>query len=220
MMLAATRDDTDMRARRCIVSGEVLPEGELIRFVADPENHIVPDVAAKLPGRGLWVRAERETIAKAVSKKLFARAARARVEATDDLARRTEELLVAHMLNTLGLARRAGQLLLGFEKIERALRSANPPAVIVEAVEAASDGRRKLHAAALAGGARPFVLGSLTGGELRLALGLPNVVHAALEAGRLAERLVFDAGRLKGFRPLKSLDWNGLSGRKGTSTGA
>lgn len=208
-----------MRERRCIVTGEVLPEAQLIRFVADPDARIVPDIAAKLPGRGFWVRAKRETIAKAVSKNLFARAAEASVKADTDLPQRTEKLLMAAMLNTLGLARRAGELVLGFEKVDAALRGGEPPALIVEAADASEDGQRKLQAAAHAKGRTPFVIGCFTSAELGLALGLENVVHASLKVGRFAERLVFDAGRLEGFRPIKPLAWNGFSGRESKDAG-
>ena len=196
-----------------------MPETQLIRFVAGPDAHIVPDIAAKLPGRGLWVRADSETITKAVAKNLFSRAAQVKVDADIDLAARTEKLLAASMLNTLGLARRAGELVLGFEKTEAALRGANPPTVLIEAADAAADGQRKLQAAAYAKGAAPFVIGCFTSAELGLALGLENVIHASLKAGRFAERLVFDAGRLQGFRPLKPLAWNGFSGREQGSAG-
>jgi predicted RNA-binding protein YlxR (DUF448 family) len=207
-----------LRERRCIVTGEVLPESKLVRFVVGPESKIVTDIAAKLPGRGLWVRADSETITKAVARNMFSRAAQAQVKADIDLSERTERLLAAHMLNTLGLARRAGELIQGFEKIETALRGANPPAIIIEASDASSDGRRKIEAAAYAKGLTPFVIGCFSSDELGLALGLENVIHAGVKAGRFAERLIFDAGRLKGFRSLKP--WaNGQSGREQTSAG-
>lgn len=211
--LVTTEGSAGLRERRCIVTSEVLPETRLIRFVLGPDARIVPDIAAKLPGRGLWVRADSETITRAVAKNLFSRAAQAKVTADIDLAQRTEKLLAGHILNTLGLARRAGELIQGFEKIETALRGATPPAVIVEATDASADGRRKIEAAATAKRLTPFVIGCFTSAELGLALGLENVIHASVKPGRFAERLVFDAGRLQGFRPLKPWASNGLSGR-------
>jgi predicted RNA-binding protein YlxR (DUF448 family) len=200
------------RDRRCIVTGEILPEARLLRFVRAPDGDIVPDVEAKLPGRGLWVRAERAAIVQALAKRLFAKAAKAEVRPTADLAERAEARLVERMLAHLGLARRAGELILGFDSVEKALRSANPPPTIVEATEAAPDGRRKMQAAAMATGIVPFVINVLTNAELSLALGRANVVHAALKPGRIAERLIFEAGRLNGFRPLKPWIWEGFSG--------
>src|SRR5271154_6053491 len=96
-------ETTDARERRCIVTGEIKPEHSLIRFVADPDGKIVPDVAARLPGRGAWVTASRAAIREAVQKKLFARALKAPVTAGDDLATRTEKSLVARILGDLGL---------------------------------------------------------------------------------------------------------------------
>jgi predicted RNA-binding protein YlxR (DUF448 family) len=201
-----------IRNRRCIVTGEVLPEARLVRFVVGPDGGIVPDTEAKLPGRGLWVRAERKTVDQAVAKQLFARAAQQAVKADAKLSALTETRLVERMLAHLGLARRAGELILGFDQVERALRGKSPPPVVVEAAEAAEDGRRKLQAAARAQGIFPFVVGALTSAELSLALARANVVHAALKSGRIAERLVFDAGRLDGFRPPRSWVWAGFSG--------
>jgi hypothetical protein len=196
-------DDDTLRERRCIVTGEALPESQLIRFVADPEGRIVPDVAAVLPGRGIWVSASREMLERAIAKKLFARAAKAQVTATADLADRTEAQLVARICGDLGMARRSGAIMLGFDNVARALGGNPPPAVLVEAADGAADGRRKLAGTAAARGLKPVLVDVLTNAELSLALGRENVIHAALKPGRLAERLVFQAGRLEGFRSVK-----------------
>jgi predicted RNA-binding protein YlxR (DUF448 family)/ribosomal protein L30E len=207
------------RTRRCIVSGESLPEGRLVRFAVGPEGLVVPDVEAKLPGRGMWVRAERKAVEQAAAKGLFSRAAGETVKADTGLASRTEARLVERMLNHIGLARRAGDLILGFDQVERALRGPKGPAVIVGAADAAEDGQRKLQAAARSAGIVPFLIGALTSAELSLALGRSNVVHAALKSGRIAERLVFDAGRLNGFRPLRPWVWAGFSEGEAGKTG-
>jgi len=188
------------KERRCIVSGEVTPAHHLIRFVADPDGKIVPDVAAKLPGRGAWVTASRAAIAEAVQKKLFARALKAPVTADSDLAARTEKSLVARILGDLGLARRAGQLVLGFDNVLRMLDSPRPPALLIEAKDGANDGKRKLYNAAHARDLKPVVIESLTSAELGLALGRENVIHAAVHPGGLAERLMLDSQRLEALR--------------------
>jgi predicted RNA-binding protein YlxR (DUF448 family)/ribosomal protein L30E len=189
-----------MRERRDIVSGEVMPDNRLIRFVADPDGHVVPDAAAKLPGRGLWVEASRAAVNKAVEKKLFSRAAKAQVTADADLSARAEKALVARMLGDLGIARRSGSLVLGFDNVLRALQGPKPPKVLIEAFDGAADGKRKLYAAAHRMELNCVVLESLTSAELGLALGRENVIHAAVQPGGLAERLTFDAERLSGFR--------------------
>jgi predicted RNA-binding protein YlxR (DUF448 family) len=215
----ADRDEAanaPFRQRRCIVSGAVLPDALLIRFVAGPDGQVVPDLAARLPGRGLWVRSTREAVATAVAKKLFARAARAPVLAHADLVARVETLLVERLAGQLGLAYRAGLVLIGFDMIERAMRGKTPPPFVIEAREAGADGRRKLQAAAVSRGIVPFTCAPLSGAELSLAFGRENVVHAALKSGpdggRIAERLIGDLQRLGGFRPLDPWVWNGFRG--------
>lgn len=193
-------DEHDMRERRDIVSGEALPESRLIRFVAAPDGTVVPDVAAKLPGRGLWVEARRAAILTAVERKLFARAAKANVTATPDLADRTEKAMLARLLGDLGLARRSGALTLGFDNVLRALESPRPPRLLIEAFDGSADGKRKLFAAAHRLGLNCAVLEVLTSAELGLALGRENVIHAAVQPGGLEQRLTLDAERLKGLR--------------------
>jgi predicted RNA-binding protein YlxR (DUF448 family) len=201
----ADPDDTDsIRERRCIVTGEVLGEDRLIRFVADPEGRVVPDIAARLPGRGLWVSARRDVLDVAIAKNHFSRAARAALVPPADLSDRVESQLVRRLADDLGMARRAGLLVQGFDNVSRAIDSKKPPVLLVEAADGSEDGRRKLAGMAAARGLHPAVVDCLTSAELSLALGRENVVHAALNPGRLSERVRFEAGRLRGFRPAAS----------------
>ena len=185
----------DETSRRCLVTGEVLPKSALLRFVVDPTGQIVPDVAGKLPGRGLWLTAQRDIVVKAVAKRLFARAARAPVIVDEGLADRIEPLLAARCCDLLGLARRAGQAVAGFVKV-RELIASGEAALLVEAADGGADSRGRLER--LAPGTA--VVDRLTCAELSAALGREHVVHAALTRGRLAAALIDEAGRLAGFR--------------------
>ncbi len=179
--------------RRCIVTREILQKALLIRFVIAPSGEVIPDVQGKLPGRGLWVKAERAALASAVAKNQFAKAARRSVEAAPDLVDRTAILLRQRCLDLIGLARRAGQVMCGFEKVRGALREGGV-GVLVAAADAAEDGRGRLRAMS---GDVPIVA-LFTVAELSAALGRENVVHAAVAPGRLAERLMADSARLTG----------------------
>ena len=198
------------RERRDLVSGEVMPEERLVRFVAGPEGVVVPDVARKLPGRGLWVAATREAVETAAKKGGFSRSAKAKLAAPADLADQVEKLLKTRLLAGLGLARRAGDLILGFEKAESAIEGGKA-AWMVEASDGAQAGRRKLlqsaRRAAESGRPSPRLFGGFSSEELGLALGLGNVIHVAFLAGRGAERWTVDVERLSGFRPLTPLSW-------------
>jgi predicted RNA-binding protein YlxR (DUF448 family) len=194
------------RERRDIVSGEVRDEAALIRFVAGPGGVVVPDLARKLPGRGLWVAADRASVEAAAKKNLFARAAKAKLSAPGDLATQVEMLLRRRLLAGLGLARKAGELTSGFEKVSQAIAS-QKVAWLIEASDGAYDGRRKLWAAARKQPRVPGLFGAFTAAELGLALGAENVIHTAFLAGRAADRWAQDVLRLSGFCPLLPESW-------------
>ena len=195
------KDDKAARERRCIATGEILRDEARVRFVADPDGNVVPDVAGTLPGRGMWVKADRDCVAKAVAKSLFARAAKAPVKAAADLPDRVEAAIVRRMVGDLGLARKSGMLVFGFDNVVRALGDRVAPGVLIEASDGSSDGRRKVRNAATNQNLSPRWVDCLTRAELALALGRENVIHAAVKPGRLAERIILEAARLEGFRP-------------------
>ena len=194
------------RERRDIVSGEVMDEARLIRFVAGPDGSVVPDLARKLPGRGLWVAADRVSVATAAKKGLFARAAKAQIKAPADLADQVEGLLRSRLLSALGLAKRAGDLTSGFEKVSSTISSGRA-AWLIEASDGAADGRGKLLRLARHQSPPPGVFGLFAAAELGLALGGENVIHTAFLAGRAAGRWSQDVRRLAGFSPLLPEDW-------------
>jgi uncharacterized protein len=196
----------DPRARKSIVTGEVLPEARLVRFVAGPEGVVFPDVARKLPGRGLWVEADRALVEQAARKGAFSRAAKAKLKAPDDLADQVEGMLKRRLLAGLGIARRSGDLISGFDRVSEALAKRNV-AWMIEAAEGSADGRRKLLSLARRQTSPPGLVGVFSGGELDLALGLENVIHLVFLAGRGAERWTNDVERLSGFRPLLPESW-------------
>jgi predicted RNA-binding protein YlxR (DUF448 family) len=182
--------------RRCIVTGEIRERSSLLRFVVGPGGVLAPDVEARLPGRGLWLTPRRDIVERAVSKRLFARAARQSVSVPEDLAERVEALLARRCGDAIGFARRAGAAVAGFDRVVDTVRRGRA-ALLLFARDGAEGGRRKL-----AGLGRDLPAASvLTAAELGAAFGRERIVHAALGAGPLCERLGWDLKRLAGFRP-------------------
>ena len=181
--------------RRCIATGESRDRSQLLRFVFGPDGALVPDVAARLPGRGLWLTPRRDIVEQALAKRLFARAARRPVEAPPGLADRVEALLARRCCDALGLARRAGLAVAGFDRASEAVRRGRA-ALLLFAVDGAESGRRKLGATA---GDLPSA-SVLTAAELGGAFGHERIVHAAVGGGTLCDRLRLDLARLAGFR--------------------
>lgn len=169
----------------------------MIRFVVGPEGDVVPDLARRLPGRGMWVRAERAALERAVGKNLFAKAARAAVKVPADLADRVEKLLLDRALADLGRARRAGRAVAGFVKVEQMLGRGRAGLLIV-ADEAAGDGLAKLRATGLPierlGDAA--ALGAIFGRE--------QAVYVAIArddaGGEFIQRIAVGAARWRGYR--------------------
>ena len=208
------RDATIDRERRDLVSHEVMDESRLIRFVAGPDSQVVPDLGRKLPGRGLWVEASRASVEAAVKKNGFTRAAKTKLTAPADLADVVERLLARRCLDQLGLARREGVLISGFEKTAASLR-AGKAAWVLEAADGSADGRGKI--LALARHQTAKVCGAFTVDDLSLALGLENAIHAVLLAGGRADRWTIEVERLAGFRPLRPPHWDVSSVEDGSA---
>lgn len=195
--------------RRCIATATVRPKAELLRFVVSPSGEVVPDIEHRLPGRGIWLSARRDVVNTAVTKRLFAKAARRAVVVPEDLADRVEALLLRRCLDSLGLARRAGHAVCGFEKVKAELKAGRAMA-LVEARDAAEDGKGKLRALIRGlrsqkgenpGDAGGFPVVELFDAvELGAPFGRDQAVHVALAPGGLARRLVEEAGLLAGFR--------------------
>ncbi len=180
--------------RRCIATGEVLPKAALIRFVVAPDGGIVPDVAAKLPGRGIWVRADRSALETAVARNLFSRAARTQVTVPEDLLAMIEAQLAHRVIGLVSLARKGGQAIAGYEKVKDWLAK-GVARVLIQASDGSERGKSRLSTPH--GGT---FIGWLTADELGRAFGKQTVIHAALGAGGLPQRVVEEAARLKALR--------------------
>ncbi len=181
--------------RRCLVTRSSADRDQLIRFVRDPNGEIVPDVDERLPGRGMWLSAGRDVLNKAVEKRLFGRAARQTVSIAEDLADQVEGQLTRRFYDGLGLSRRAGRIVMGFEQVQAWLASSKA-ALLIAAFDGAIDGRRKLRHLAM--DVPLIVAGSRD--DLGSAVGRESLVHAALPPGKLALRSLRDAMRLSGFK--------------------
>ena len=217
--------------RRCIATMESRPQSEMIRFVLSPAGEVTPDLAGRLPGRGAWVASSRLALEMAEKKGAFARAFKGKAKTAPGLPILVEQLLIRRLLDQLGLAKRAGDLILGFEQVREAIRAARP-GCLIEASDGAEDGRRKLLSLLLAahgpdhGRAPPAgnderlenqglppVIGCFSADELGMALGRGRVIHACLKQGRFASGWMGELARLSGFRRVWLADWLPLDRR-------
>ena len=213
--------------RRCIATMKSARQSGMIRFVLSPDNEVTPDLAARLPGRGAWVTASREALELALKRGAFPRAFKAQVKVPSHLPETTEKLLVSRILAQLGLVRRAGDLILGYEQVREAIQKARPKCLI-EASDGAEDGRSgvlallkglygpdlDLEPEEVSGPDKrvenhvlPPVVGCFSADELGMALGRDRVIHACLKQGRFATSWTGELARLSGFRPVWLEGW-------------
>ncbi len=195
MTRGGRNDSKDEPERKCIVSGESQPKGGLIRFVLGPDGMVVPDLLARLPGRGIYVAADRAALDKAAAKGLFSRAARAPAKAPPGLADLVEGLLARRVVELLSLARKAGDAVTGYEKVKDWLVKGTAT-VLIQASDGSERGKAKLRPPEKTG----LFIGCLSAQEMGLAFGREHAIHGALAAGGLSDRVVEEAARLAGLR--------------------
>ncbi len=184
--------------RRCILSGERAARAHLVRLALGPDGSVHPDVRAKAPGRGAWIGVPRVALEAAIAKDKM-KGALARAFKTGDftlpgdLPAMIETALEKAVLDRLGLESRAGTIVIGNERIEKAARSGKLH-LLLHAADAGADGTRKLDQAwrvgrdEEGGGLRGLVL-PVARPILSVALGRENVVHIGLTDPGAARRL-------------------------------
>jgi hypothetical protein len=204
---ARVRDEEE-RTRTCALTRRSAEPGELIRFVADPNGGIVPDLALRLPGRGVWLTPTSGAVRQAVRQNVFGRALKREVTAAPELPDIVGELLLKRTIDHLALANKAGLAVAGFARVESAIESGGL-FVLLHACDGAEDGRRKLDGkfnhmlgdkGVRAEEKAKRIVAFLTSAELSLAMGRPNVVHAGLNAGGASRKFLTEARRLLRYR--------------------
>lgn len=189
--------------RTCAVTRAVLSPDDLIRFVAAPDGTLTPDIARKLPGRGVWVSCHKDAVDTAVKTRAFQRSLRRKVEVASDLSAQVDSLLLRRVLELLSLCNKAGVVTAGSSKVNSWLE-AGAFGALVQAKDASPDGLAKVsgkyRAIREATGRPPIEVTLLTISELSLAFGRANVVHAALSEGKAAANVLAAVSRLEKFR--------------------
>lgn len=196
-------DESEAKApvRTCIVSREKSAKGELIRFVLNPAREIVPDLAATLPGRGVWISARADAVSSAVQRKAFNRAFKSDVHVPCDLASRIEHLLKRDVIQRLSLAKKAGLIVLGFAKIEEAIRRGEI-VDLLHAREASIDGVTKLRRrwqVSKANQDRTLTENNLSVDEISLATGSLNAIHVGIKDGGATTALLNAMRRYRNY---------------------
>ena len=217
-MIKPAREDDGME-RTCVVTRRAGSPDELIRFVLDPEGVVTPDIKRKLPGRGVWVTARAKEVAEAVKKRAFSRGFKTEAKAPADLPALVDALIERDCLQALSLANKAGAVVTGFAKVEATIGKGQV-AGLLHARDGGADGIRKLGQALRRlgeGDATPQII-LFDSGQLDLAMGRTNVIHAALVKGPATAGLLARCAKLEFYRSgasAQTADMVAGSGRAG-----
>lgn len=200
------------KERRCVALGEVRDPKDMVRFVKGPDNMVVPDIAGKLPGRGVWVSANLELLQKAIKSKAFARGFKSQIKMPDDLEGQVEAGLKRSVLGLLSMAKKSANIAMGYDQVIGMARE-GVLGLRVEARDGAADGRGKIRTLSRAIARElelsdPTTIGCFTAYELGDCFGRDKMVHAGIKRGKLCKRLRLEAERLSGFVPLIPTDWD------------
>lgn len=185
--------------RECLATGECLPKSAMIRFALSPGNELTVDLAEKLPGRGLWIKADRATLERALSKNLFAKAAHAQVKIPDNCLEQIALLQRKRCLELMGLAKGAGEAVLGETQVETAMRSGALSLLMI----ADDAGKSAVLELARQAEQNKEIYGNISinrtfnRAELGQAFGYAQIVYAGIRKGKLAEKIVSQLARLE-----------------------
>lgn len=198
--------------RKCLALNAVRNPLEMVRFVKGPDNTIVADIAGKLPGRGVWVSAEKELLQKALKSGAFARGFKSKVTAPNDLVEQVEAGLQRSVSGLIAMTKKSGQIALGYDQTIGMARE-GVLGLRIEASDGSADGRGKIRTLSRAIARElelgdPSVIGCFTAEALGDIMGRGKLVHAGIKRGKLCRRLKEEAARLSGFVALIPTDWD------------
>jgi len=205
---------TKVVERRCIATKNTLPTTGLIRFVLGPDDMVTPDISERLPGRGMWITANRTELEKSIKQNLFSKAAKQKVNVPDGLVALTEQLIARRTTDLLSMARKSGHAICGYEKTKSAMMSERWY-VLIQATDGSAPQKQKIRPSAVANS----YISCLTARELGLAFGRENVIHAAVSKGGLSARILLEANRLAGFREKHDAAQSKTAGSKPAAKG-
>jgi predicted RNA-binding protein YlxR (DUF448 family) len=175
-----------------LVSRERFARESMLRFVVGPERQLVFDIGATLPGRGLWLSASGDVVEKSIARGVFSRAAKSQVIVPPDLRNLVEAALRQRVFDLIGMARRSGNAIAGFEKAREWLVSGKA-GLVAQAVDGSVEERARF-----VGGRDIPVVAVLTAAELGRIFGREQTVHVAIAAGKLATKIQNEVLRLAG----------------------
>ncbi len=188
-----------MNPRTCIATREEKSPDEMIRFVLDGNDRVVPDLKRNLPGRGVWTACGASHVKQALDKSLFARGFKKKVTVDPDLPDLVDRMMVMTALGSLSMARKAGMLVPGKKNVEKAI-SGGAAAVLLHGTDSNGDGKRKLDHLVEQVDPTLDVFEVFESVQLDQVSGVANTMHLAIIDSGIADKINDMLAKLKAYR--------------------
>ena len=168
--------------RKCVLTGKIMPKEELLRFVLMSDGTVLPDFNKKLGGHGFYLSNSKKMLSELAAKaNPLNKILHTKTIMSEDFPQIVEQILYKRGLDALNLARKAGDLVLGFEKVKDIIAKGKA-AFVIEATDAGEDGRQKI--AAMAKDLEKFTLYDVA--SLSNALNRENTVYLAVKKSSMS----------------------------------
>jgi predicted RNA-binding protein YlxR (DUF448 family) len=136
--------------RSCLGCRQVRDKSDLLRFVLAPDLTLIPDLQAKLPGRGAYTCIKRGCLEEALRRNQFSRSFKGQVHvgSPDVLVQMVAARLEERIASYVSLANKAGKVVSGSDSVEDAIRKQNAGLVILASDVSADIGQKVIRLAA------------------------------------------------------------------------
>ena len=180
--------------RKCVLTGEVKPKDELLRFVLLHDGTVLPDFGKKLDGHGFYISNSKKLIEGLTVKNPLNKILHTKTVIGEDLPQTVEQILRKKGLDAVNLARKAGDLVLGLEKVKEVITKGKA-AFVIEASDAGDDGRQKI--ATMAKDIEHYTLYDVA--TLSTALNRENTVYLAVKNSPISKMVRIALQRYQTF---------------------
>ena len=177
---------------KCDITKRSYPRSQMIKFVISPSNVLTPDLFGKLDGEEFNVFASKKVLEKVTA--MFSERLVVPVE-QNNIATLIEKLLSKHIINLICLAKKAGRVVVGYDRIKTAL-SANKVELLLEAYNLSEKRTIKTPSSR----SQHYRIKCMKKQELGKPFGKNSVSQIGFVKSGFTNPLIFDTSRLETLR--------------------
>ncbi len=176
----------------CYITKKFYPEELMIRFVLAPCNVLTLDLYHEFEGKEFYVLASKTELGKMGQ---YLRKKNGKEFLQDDLISRIDDILRTRIVRLISLARKAGKVIIGYEKIQRGL-SFNKIVLLIQAKDGSENRKKDL----MLPESQTTRIDCLNKYELGVPFQKHTITHIGFLKSSFTNPLIFDTSRLESLR--------------------